>query len=353
MPASNPYRPKEAFALLLLLATGLGCASLGQKWMGFINGPLNDPSNRTLRREILAYGLKEFCNEMRVRSAPLTLSPGAPSVGRFFPESCTRRDMPNGDMLVEFRGRGYGWTNVSRKTAFSMSGAVEYDQDFVMDGNTMYALFRTRQVPSSNFHVDVIEIQLAAMLNQLAPIGDGFGRQLVDAKLREGFTVIRDPNGNADFAIGILRPGQRPTMPVHVRGTDRIAYESGRSEVHQNQRDFIGPVTIKESGRALFITAQLEGAPAADLLVLRGIDGRAALDAYMAAPAAQPITAQPIAADPVLGGATYRRALPLPEGTYWVVLDNTPTAGPTSPPYNAFDDRAAAFAYAVQVGDAP
>jgi hypothetical protein len=38
---------------------------------------------------------------------------------------------------------------------------------------------------------------------------------------------------------------------------------------------------------------------------------------------------------------------------YYVVFDNTPTAGSTSPPMNAFDDRAATIRYAVQLGDAP
>jgi hypothetical protein len=43
----------------------------------------------------------------------------------------------------------------------------------------------------------------------------------------------------------------------------------------------------------------------------------------------------------------------VPKGAYYVVLDNTSTAGKSAPPTTALDDRAALVSLAVELGDAP
>jgi len=43
----------------------------------------------------------------------------------------------------------------------------------------------------------------------------------------------------------------------------------------------------------------------------------------------------------------------VPKGEYFVVFDNTSTAGHSAPPAYAGDDRAAAVSFAVEVGDPP
>jgi hypothetical protein len=48
-----------------------------------------------------------------------------------------------------------------------------------------------------------------------------------------------------------------------------------------------------------------------------------------------------------------QQSIPLPKGVYYVVFDNTPTAGAVSPPNNPLDDRAAVVNYVLQIGDAP
>ena len=45
--------------------------------------------------------------------------------------------------------------------------------------------------------------------------------------------------------------------------------------------------------------------------------------------------------------------LPVAKGRYYLVIDNTATAGRIAPPPNLFDDRAALVNYAVELGDAP
>jgi hypothetical protein len=49
----------------------------------------------------------------------------------------------------------------------------------------------------------------------------------------------------------------------------------------------------------------------------------------------------------------YKRSIPVAEGTYYVVFDNTPSAGAVSPPMNPLDLRAATIRYALQVGEEP
>ncbi len=132
-------------------ASSTGCTSCAQSYIGLMPGTMNDPSNRTLRREILSFGIGRFCTELMKHSAPLKLADDQPAIGRFFPTSCTAKELTNGDLLVSLGGDGYAWTNISKKVSFDMNGTIEYDQDFQLDGSTMYAYFRTKQVTKSDF----------------------------------------------------------------------------------------------------------------------------------------------------------------------------------------------------------
>jgi hypothetical protein len=340
------------FVVLPLLATGCSsCSGTAQRMLGVIEGPINDPSNRSLRRSILSWGLDVFCKEMLRRNAPLKLVEDSPVIGRFYPTSCAQRELEDGgDLAVSFQGQGYAFTNLSKKLSFASTGTVRYDQDFQMNGSTMYAQFRSRDVRSSDFRVIAIEQPLANLMNQINPVADKFGQQLLSQKLAEGFTVIREPNGEADFSMGILRPGERPVHPYDVRGQDRVVYENLRTEVHQNQRDFIGPIEIEDKDRALYVTAQVDGGTAVDLLLLNRESGEASVNAYLNQPQAGPIP-PPIAGEVVTPGTELKRTWPVPPGRYWVVIDNTATAGATAPPGNLLDDRAAVVSYVIQIGD--
>ncbi len=320
-----------------------------------LRGPINDPSNRTLRRSIMASGLKEFCRQMTTRNAPLRMVPDAPVIGRFYPTACQQSSLDNGDLYVQFSGFGYGYTNISKKLTFTMSGSVQYDQDFLISEECLaYAYFRPRNVTSSDFRISKVENPVTSFLNALSPIGENFGRQLVAGKLGDGFTVITDTDMKSpDVVLGVVEKGQKPQHPFDVHGTSRITYENLRTEVHQNERDFIGPIEVTGDGRALFLTAQMDGVQAIDLFVMRKDEGDASLRLYVDYPVAGPLAAPPMVNDVVAAGQPYQRALPVPAGMYYVVLDNTPSAGQVAPPMNAFDDRAAVVNYVIQIGDAP
>lgn len=295
----------------------------------------------------------DFCKRMLERNAPLRLAPDSPVIGRFYPTQCAS---PEGDDLyVNFAGFGYAYTNVSRKTTFTASASALYRYDFLVtegDRCDVYAYFRTSRLDASNFAVHRIENPTANLLNQFTSMGESFGRQLVGKKLSEGFTVIHYSETNADdFGLGIVPLGQKPFHPYQVHGRDRVVYENERTEVHQNQRDFVGPIAIEDGGRSLYITAQVDGAPAVDMLIMRKPEADASLQLYYEYAQSGPLGGAPIAGDILQQGNEMKRAIPVPPGIYYVVFDNTPTAGQVGPPANSFDDRAAVVNYLIEVGD--
>jgi hypothetical protein len=261
--------------------------------------------------------------------------------------------LQNGDLFVQFTGVGYAWTNISKKVGFTMEGTVTYDVDFLMDGCTAYAYFRTHQVQGSNFNMRVIEQPIANFVNQLTPMGNQFANQLVNAQLQQGFTVIIDKDQSADFGLGMIEKGKRPEHPFDVHGNGRITYEVGRTDVHVNERDFIGPIKIEDSNRAIYVQGGLDGTPAVDVLFMNEQEASFMLDQYLAVGA---VTALPaptqLGSDVIQAGVPYNNKRAVGPGTYYVVIDNSATAGQVAPQVNPLSDPAATVSYAVQIGDA-
>jgi hypothetical protein len=364
-------RPRRLFVALLFGAfASQGCSSCtntAQGILGIMPGVVNDPANRSLRAAILGYGMKQFCDQVQKHDAPLALTPGANFIGRFYATTCSAQELQNGDWFVQFSGFGYAWTNLSKKLTFSMTGAVDYNADFQMSGSTMYIYFRPRQVTSSNFASRVIEQPVAQFLNSLSNLGNTFGTQLVNGQLQAGFTVIRDTNGSTDFSIGIIDVGKRPLHPIDVHGSDRVTWENARVEVHSNERDFVGPIEVTESGRAIYVSGQVDGVPAVDVLLLRKDVGDGSLQLYYNYPLSGPLAGPPLAQAVMTQGQAFNQSFKVDPGMYYVVFDNTPSAGVVMPPPPLasaasalplqigalLTDNGAIVSYAAQIGDAP
>jgi hypothetical protein len=343
------------FAVPIVFAEGCAsCANTGQAILGILPGVVNDPSNKDLRAAILKFGMKQFCDEMLKHDAPLALQPGASFIGRFYATQCAKQELQDGDWFVQFSGFGYAWTPLSKKLTFTMSGAVDYAADFQMSGSTMYIYFRPKQVTSSNFASHAIEQPVAQFLNSLSNVGNTFGTQLVGSQLQAGFTVIRDSNGATDFSIGTIAVGQRPLHPIDVHGDGRITWENARVEVHANERDFVGPIEITDSGRAIWVSAQVAG-PSVDVLLLRKDVGDGSLQLYYNYPQSGPLAGPPLAQAVLAQGQPFNQAFKVDPGMYYVVFDSTPSAGVVAPPPLAslLVDPGAVVSYAVQIGDAP
>jgi hypothetical protein len=322
-------------AAALASITFLG-ASCQQSALGLMPGVLNDTHNLSLRRAILAYGTNQVCKEVQQRSMPLRLREEEPIVGRYFPSACASRQTPNNNLLLQLAGRGYVWTNMSQRLGFEAASTVEYDTDFLLEGSTMYVYFRPRASAPPTFVTKFVEAPQAAFFNSL-PIGPGgqpltnsFGAQIMGGQLARGFTVIRESNGNVTFGLGIIPPGQRPAEAYKNLDRARPILANERSAIYAGQRDFVGPFEVPADKKAgLVIT--VEGAPAIDALVVPRAIGDAWLAVYATQAATTPPPGPPAAEDAVPAGPVYRRALAVPPGLYYLVLDNTPTAGRTSP----------------------
>jgi hypothetical protein len=355
----------RAAATLLLVALGLflpSCAGMAQgagaDVLAIMPGVINRADNKSLRFAMLKYGLESFCQEMLKRGAPLKLADDQPGVGRFYPQRCDTRlidEEANRSFLVQFSGSGYAWTNITQRIGFDASGVVDYDPDFLLDDSTMYLYFRTRHITSTNFQTGMIENAAVNLALLLAPGGfaEKFGQQVVAAELTRGFTVIRRGDGTVDFGLGLIEKGKMPFHPYQIRGTAKTVLANERIEVHARQREFLGPFEVDSQGRALFLTVGVDGAEGVDVMVVPRDAGEQWLSLYIHQPMTTPPPYPPLLADVAFSAQPYRKMLPVAKGRYYLVIDNTATAGRIAPPANLFDDRAALVNYAVELGDAP
>lgn len=349
-------------ALTTLCATVAGCSP--QRLIALMPGVVNDPRNRTLRRELMSFGSSEFCKEVTQRGAPLRMNADEPIVGRFFPTECTYRELDNGDVFVQVRGEGYGWAQPSGRVGFKAGAAIQYNQDFLLDGSTMYVYFRPRAVQSSEFESLMVEKVQQSPLGGLLggtvqDIANRVGSQLVSRELQRGFTVVRDDSGQTDFGVGIIEKGKRPPRPFHVEGGSRLTLANERAELQQDQLDFLGPFTVVDEGRALYLTLSIEGPEAVDVSVWRRDGVTPWLESYIRRAGVPQPAGAPLIADVVRAKTRWQRTVPLPKGSYFVVVDHSSALGSVAPPpprpggVLGPTGTAASLSYAVQVGDAP
>ena len=357
----SPRRLPFCVVVVLAVLFSLGSlgASCGAKGIAILPGVVNDPKNLSLRRDILAYGTSRMCAEMLRRGVPLKLRDEDPIIGRFYPQSCFAQELGNNNLFIQFGGYGYAWTNITKRMAFEASGAVEYEHDFLMDGSTMYVYFRQRSTTAAKFTTGMIEQPGASNLLGLPgaaggqSYADAFGSQIMKNQIARGFTVIRQSDGAVEFGLGVVELGKRPASPYRVSESGRILLANERTEVHQNQREFVGPLEVTDSDQAIYLTVAVEGAPGVDVLVVPRAIGDAWLQTYTKQAATTAVPGYAALDEAVFSGALWRRTAVVPQGQYYVVFDNTATAGRTQPTAYAGDDRAAMISYALELGDAP
>ncbi|MFW5738982.1 MAG: hypothetical protein ACOC1F_01305 [Myxococcota bacterium] len=348
--------------VMVTIAVG-GCGGCiqrgGQTSFGIMPGVVNDPGNRSLRRAIMRFGLEEFCRELTHRGAPLRTQDDDPVVGRFYARTCNYQELQSGDVFVQFSGVGYAWTNVTWRIAFKASGAIQYNQDFLMDGSTMYAYFRTRTIASQSFETTMVERGGAAGAAVLGGLTNPVAQQVVQEQLRRGFTVIRESDGTVEFGVGLIEKGQHPVKPFEVHGDDRLTLMNERTDVHGNQLDFLGPFHVTDDDRALFLTLVIDGVPAADVMVVDKSTGDQWLDRFVKQPGVPQPPMPPLFSDSVAIRSQWQKTVPVAKGHYYVVLDNSSVVGSVAPPSTggvpmlAAPPPAALVNVVVQVGDAP
>lgn len=356
-------RAWPAIALGFVLFGTSGCPkkeTLGSASMSVLGpGVINNPKNKSLRFDILKFGLERFCFEMTRRGAPLKLSDDQPAVGRFFADTCSQTvldDERRKSIIVQYTGKGYGWTNLTGRIGFTTSGLVEYAPDFQLhDDGSMYIYFRPRKVDSTNFATLMVESSVArGGMSLLNVKPDQIGRQIVDGQLQRGFTVIRyNDKGETDFALGYVPKGRRPFKPFVVSSEDKVTLVNDRAEVHTGQMDFIGGFELTDDDQALYLTASIDGAPGVDVFLVPKFLGDQMIEQYVKQPGAAALPQAPLLDEALVAGQVWKRCVPARKGVYYLVIDHTAQVGRTAPPAQVGDDRAAKIDYVVQSGERP
>ncbi len=347
---------------LTCLASLLGCSpreSWGTKSVTVLGpGVLNDPQNRSLRFDILEFGLDALCTEMKRRGVALRLSDDHPVLGRFFATDCESEvidEEHRKSIMVRFSGQGYAWTNMTDRLGFSVLALVEYAPDFQLaEDRSMYVYFRPRNVQTATFETKLVESTLAnTALRATGLDPNRLGQRILSSQLDRGFSVIRrDDNGEMDYALGMVPLGTRPFRPFEIVSS-KLTLSNERTELHTGQQDYIGPFEITESSQALTITATVDGGPHVDLLLVPGLVGRQMLDRYVSQPGASALTALAITEDVVRYGSVTQRTVPVHPGSYFLVMDNSAAVGQAPSVSQDGSDRAVKVDFAVQLGDAP
>jgi hypothetical protein len=334
-----------------------GCGSreaLGVGAMSVVSaGVINDPSNKTLRFELLEFGLERFCVEMRRRGAPVKLSDHEPVLGRFFADGCQTQIIDQADrqsVVLRYSGKGYAWTNVTERLGFSSTGLVEYAVDFQRHGASMYIYFRPRSVGGVSFQPLLIESAAAQLGMGLAGVdAPAIGKDIITRQLQRGFTVIRhSERGESEFSPGLIPPGQRPFRPYEVRNSDKLTLDNDRTEVHVGQQDFVGGLFVPDSDQRLFLNTSLDGAPFVDVFVVPEIDGQTLTQAYVTQAGGARLLRAPLLEAQLSRGQPLQLELSVPAGNYFLIFDHGPSMGRHSPTPG---EQAAKIDYLVQVGE--
>jgi hypothetical protein len=350
-------------ALASLLVAGLPACpnkeNVGANAMSVLGpGVVNNPENKSLRFDILKFGLERFCQEMLQRSVPLKLGDDQPVLGRFYADRCNSQvldDAQRKSFVVQYEGQGCAWTNLTGRVGFKSAGLVEYAPDFRLHAGAMYVYFRPRRIDATDFQSLMVESALAQTGISVAQVDPNeVGQNIVKGQLQRGFTVIRySSEGETDFGLGYIEQGQQPFKPFQVQHSDKLTLANDRTEVHTGQQDFIGAFEIRDEDQALYLNLLLDGAPAVDAFLVRGETASLMLDAYLQQAGAAQLSSPPVLAETVASGALWKRFMPLPKGLYYLVIDHSQTVGQTTPQSQPGDDRAAKLDYLVQLGEAP
>lgn len=335
-------------ALLALACIAVGCpcmrsavnASPSLRWWLFSN-----------------FGAQRMCPEMLKQGAPLKLVPGGNTVGRFFPETCqTIVNDSSQTVTLNFGGTGFAWTPIAGRMGFAAKAVVEYRMDFYMAEDATYVWAKVnRMVSGPEFQIGSVENKVVdwAARSPVGYIGNTFGSQIVQAQLAQGFTVVHTDDGD-EFTLGQISPPARPRKAFNLAAGNHYVFANDTTEVHPEQIDILGPYEVHDADQALFLRFMVQG-PAIDALVIYRGTGDLWRSGLQLGAALGPPPEAPIATWALPAGVEQRQRLPLRQGQYYVILDNSSRIGPTNPlwsPLGVVGGNAAIVSYAVELGGA-
>lgn len=329
--------------LFAIVATGCPCAGV------ILN---NDPNLRWWAFK--TYGVQRVCPEMLKTSVPLRFQEGQAIVGRYFPSSCTASvNDQSRTIVVNVGGTGYVYMPTVKRMGFTLSVAVEYAFDYRFEDDGVWAWGKlTRVAAGPDFKLTSVENKIADIATVMTPAGPAanmVGGQVVTGFLQRGFTVIETDSGSKEFSLGILPPGKHPKRPIEIDDSDEsLVFANEMTDVFTGQRDFLGPFEVADEDQVIQLKGALAG-PAVELMVYPKTMADTWRESYQSG-FTGPAQTMPIASAPLQPGPFTKR-FKLRPGLYYVVVDNTSTAGQISPPMGVINlvDTASRLTYVAQL----
>jgi hypothetical protein len=316
----------RVISLLAVLMLGVGCPCL--------RGPIN--ASPSLRWWLFSnFGAQRVCPEMLKRGAPLKLSPGGNSIGRFFPSSCRHEIHDDRQtMTLHFGGTGYAWTPIAGRVGFSVDVSVEYAFDFNMTEDAIYVWAKNpRTVSGPDFKIGTVENKVVDWATK-SPVGymaNTFGNQIVSSQIASGFTVVHTDDGD-DFTLGIIMPPARPKHPFNAT-EDRYVFANETTEIRYNQVDFLGPFEVADDDQAMFLRMRVNGPPV-DVMVMHRGTGDLWREGLQKGAALGPPPQPPLMGFSIPAGREVKQKVRVAPGQYYVVVDNSDRVGAVNPPWN-------------------
>lgn len=312
----------------------------------------NDPNLRWWAFK--TFGSQRVCAEMLKSSVPLRFQEGQPITGRYFPTSCTHSiNDQNRSILVNVSGTGYVYMPTVKRVGFNLNVSVEYAFDYRFEDDGVWAWGKlTRVAAGPEFRITSVENKIADIATIMTPAGpaaNNVGGQVVTGFLQRGFTVIENDDGSKEFSLGILPPGRHPLRPIEVDADDEaLTFANETTQIAVGQRDFLGPFEVADEDQAI----QLKGALSGNALELM-VYPKAIADTWRegwqngggVTPPSMPIASAALQPGP------FSKRFKLRPGVYYVVVDNTASAGQINPPVGLINivDPTSALTYVAQL----
>jgi hypothetical protein len=281
------------------------------------------------------YGADRICPEMLKTSVPLKMQDASPTIGRYFPSSCTFSiNETNRTVVVNIGGSGYAYLPTSKLSSFTMTATVEYAFDFYMHDDGAWVWGKMARIAAGpDFRMTNSQNPIVDLATGLTPAGSAaniFGGQVVSRFISRGFTVVETDEGK-EFALGYLPAGRFPFRPVEVDEEDEAyTFQNDVADIYNQQMDFLGPFEVADDDQVIQLRGTLSGANAVDFLVVPKMTGDIWREGYQAGRAPGPPPGTFISSSVVQPGPFVRR-FALNPGLYYVVVDNSAGVGQAAP----------------------
>ncbi len=322
-----------------------------------------------LRWQLFArYGADRVCQEMTKRGALIQASVPVPgfsnATGRFYPQTCQSQiNDAERTLTLWMTGNGFAWTPATQKMSFECTVSVKYKPDFHKSGDSLWVWFDVAEPPPVPqfriVHVEQAATNVALRLYGVEYFANALASSFVSGELAKGFTVIQEESSQ-DFSFGRLPAGQRPVHPFDVSGSERFTLLNESMELHGYQQDFLGPFEVDSKNRALFLRMQVTGSPVDVFVVSRDVGYAWRTQYQSTSPPPPPPTGAPIVQQlQVVPGTPFSAWVPVQKGLYYIVVDNSASAGALRPfaklptPFDPAIGLSSQLDYLVQVGERP